>query len=79
MRGYENFNHMTYVSCEEIDVPGKMFFLAHHCVSNLNSSTTKLRVVLDASTKTETEVNLNDVLLKEPVVQDDLVNILARL
>eukprot|EP00102_Acyrthosiphon_pisum_P016908 XP_008188043.1 PREDICTED: uncharacterized protein LOC103310692 [Acyrthosiphon pisum] len=78
MREYENLNHMTYISCEEVDVPGEMCYLAHHCVSNLNSNTTKLRVVFDASTKTETGVSLNDVLLKGPVIQDDLIYILAR-
>jgi len=78
MREYESLGHMTYVSNEEIDIPEKMCYLAHHCVLNLNSSTTKLRVVFDASTKTETGVSLNDVLLKGPVIQDDLIYILAR-
>lgn len=78
MNEYEKLNHMTYEGEEEIDIPGKMCYLAHHCVQNLNSRTTKLRIVFDASTKTETGVSLNDVLLKGPVLQDDLIYILAR-
>jgi len=69
---------MTYIGCEEIDEPGKMCYLAHHCVLNQNSSTIKLRVVFDALAKTENRKSLNDNLLKGPVIQDELVYILTR-
>jgi len=39
---------------------------------------TKLRVVFDASAKTSTNVSLNDVFLKGPSVQEDLVSIMTR-
>lgn len=59
-----------------VDEPG--YFLPHHAIINENSSTTRLRVVFDGSSKTDTGISLNNVLLKGPTIQDDLVNILAR-
>ncbi|XP_027846045.2 uncharacterized protein LOC114126329 [Aphis gossypii] len=79
MTEYEKLNHMTQnMDNEEIEVPGRMCYLAHHCVQNENSLTTKLRVVFDASTKTESGVSLNDVLQKGPSIQEELIHILAR-
>lgn len=37
-----------------------------------------MRVVFDATCKTDTGISLNDVLLKGPVIQDDLLYIIAR-
>lgn len=54
------------------------YFLPHHAVTNDNSSTTRLRVVFDGSSKTDTGHSLNDVLLKGPTIQEDLLNILTR-
>jgi len=58
-------------------LPGRMCYLAHHCVQNEKSLTTKLRVVFDASTKTESGFSLNDVLQKGPSIQEELIHILA--
>jgi len=78
MTEYEKLGHMTQsIGKEESEVPGKMCYLAHHCVQNENSLTTKL-LVFDASTKTETGVSLNDVLQKGPSIQEELIHILAR-
>lgn len=44
-----------------------------------SSSTTKLRVVFDASCKTSTGVSLNDKQLTGPTLQDDLFSIVGRL
>ncbi|XP_060854980.1 uncharacterized protein LOC132932621 [Metopolophium dirhodum] len=59
-----------------VNEPG--YFLPHHAVVNENSSTTRLRVVFDGSSKTDTGIILKNVLLKGPTIQDDLLNILAR-
>ncbi|CAI6370146.1 unnamed protein product [Macrosiphum euphorbiae] len=63
---------------EEIELPGLMYYLAHHLVQNVNSLTTKLSVVFDASSKTESGFRLNDVLQKGPSIQEELIHILAR-
>jgi hypothetical protein len=47
-------------------------------VVNEDSRTTKLRVVFDASSKTDAGISLNDVLMKGPVIQEDLIKIIAR-
>ncbi|XP_039447736.2 uncharacterized protein LOC120426987 [Culex pipiens pallens] len=54
------------------------YYLPHHCVLRPDSTTTKLRVVFDASCRTSTGVALNDALMVGPVVQDDLLDIALR-
>ncbi|XP_062713189.1 uncharacterized protein LOC134290152 [Aedes albopictus] len=76
IREYEQLGHMKQVDSEDPDFP--IFFLPHHAVLKPDSTTTKLRVVFDASCKTSTGVSLNDVLMVGPVVQDDLLVIQLR-
>ena len=53
--------------------------LPHHCVIKDASSTTKLRVVFDASAKSASGVSLNDRLMDGPQkLQKDLFGILIR-
>lgn len=54
------------------------YFLPHHCVIREDSLTTKLRVVFDASMKTDTNLSLNDIMFKGPTVQPELFDILCR-
>lgn len=53
-------------------------YLPHHCVIKESSSTTRLRVVFDASSKTAEGASLNNVLMVGPVLQQDLFSILLR-
>ena len=53
------------------------YYLPHHGVTK-ESSTTRLRVVFDASSKTTSGVSLNEALLVGPVLQQDLFSILLR-
>ena len=70
--------HLEEVVKQELDLPPhKCFYLPHHCVQK-ESTTTKLRVVFDASAKTSTKVSLNDVLLVGPKIQDDLFDHVIR-
>ncbi|XP_072751044.1 uncharacterized protein [Anoplolepis gracilipes] len=52
--------------------------MPHHCVIKEESSTTRLRVVFDASCKTTSGVSLNDTLMTGPTLQQDLLSIVVR-
>lgn len=53
-----------------------VFYMPHHAVMKPTSTTTKCRVVFDASSGGNT--SLNHAMMKGPVIQDDLVSILTR-
>ncbi|XP_062713249.1 uncharacterized protein LOC134290197 [Aedes albopictus] len=84
MREYLELGHMRRISEAELQaeatgtVQRKVFYLPHHAVLKEASTTTKVRVVFDASAQTDNGYSLNDVLLKGPVIQDDLLNLLIR-
>ena len=52
--------------------------MPHHAVIKPDSTTTKLRVVFDASCATSTGISLNNALMVGPVVQEDLLTIILR-
>lgn len=79
MQEYRKLKHMR----EVVECPGSTtnypsYYLPHHPVYKETSTTTKLRVVFDASCKTSTGISLNDVLMVGPTVQDNLFSILIR-
>ncbi|XP_054727158.1 uncharacterized protein LOC129236895 [Anastrepha obliqua] len=53
-------------------------FLPHHCVIKADSTTTKLRVVFDASAPTSSGFSLNDLLMSGPTIQSRLIDTLLR-
>lgn len=75
MKEYLDMNHM-----EEIfdDGSNSRYYIPHHCILKPDSSSTKLRVVFDASAKTTTNYSLNEILATGPTIQDDLFNIISR-
>lgn len=78
LREYEELGHCEIVD-ESKDVPGtKFFYLPHHAVLRPSSTSTKLRVVFDASAKSSSGVSLNELLMVGPTVQDSLFAILLR-
>ncbi|XP_044264765.1 uncharacterized protein LOC123011414 [Tribolium madens] len=54
------------------------YYIPHHSVIRMDSPTTKLRVVFDASCKSASGISLNDSLLVGPKLQSDLFQILVR-
>ncbi|XP_075162879.1 uncharacterized protein LOC142235512 [Haematobia irritans] len=76
MQSYEDLDHMTQIDPKNL--PGPRYYIPHHCVLRPESSTTKLRVVFDASAKTSTNRSLNDILLTGPTVQGDIFGMLLR-
>ncbi|XP_055591276.1 uncharacterized protein LOC129743315 [Uranotaenia lowii] len=85
MEEYVRLGHMEKIveleneSCQQsVKQSVKRCFLPHHPVVKEASTTTKVRVVFDASCKTSTGISLNDGLLNGPVIQDDLRSIILR-
>ncbi|XP_028156849.1 uncharacterized protein LOC114350305 isoform X2 [Ostrinia furnacalis] len=78
MREYEDLGHMTENCPPGRPLSNGNYFLPHHGVIKESSTTTKLRVVFDASAATTSGVSLNDILMVGPTVQDDLLSILLR-
>lgn len=74
MMEYETLGHMS--RCKTID--NQAFYVPHHGVLRESSSTTKLRVVFNASSVTNTGISINHIQMIGPVVQDDLLSILLR-
>ncbi|XP_062534641.1 uncharacterized protein LOC134203810 [Armigeres subalbatus] len=77
IRDYIRLGHARILNDSEKDAVGA-YYLPHHCILKPDSSTTKLRVVFDASAKTTTNLSLNDVLMEVPAVQSPLFDILLR-
>ncbi|XP_055840984.1 uncharacterized protein LOC129908495 [Episyrphus balteatus] len=76
MKEYQELGHMSEVNIREINEP--YYFMPHLCVQKPDSSTTKLRVVFDASAKTSANLSLNDILHTGPTIQDDVFTMLLR-
>ncbi|XP_058456787.1 uncharacterized protein LOC131434155 [Malaya genurostris] len=76
MSEYLSLGHMQCI--REDDRLNSYSYLPHHPVVKESSTTTKTRVVFDASVKTSTGFSLNEALLVGPVVQDDLLSIILR-
>ncbi|XP_055905489.1 uncharacterized protein LOC129940981 [Eupeodes corollae] len=73
---YKDLNHMTEVGPTALSSPH--YFLPHHAVMKESSSTTKLRIVFDASCKTSDGTSLNDHLFIGPRLQDDIFDHISR-
>ncbi|GJQ67576.1 hypothetical protein Trydic_g18525 [Trypoxylus dichotomus] len=82
MSEYETLGHMKRVGNlnEIIDhrVEKPEYYIPHHPVFKTSSSTTKLRVVFNASSPRTTDLSLNNILLVGPTIQSGLFSILIR-
>ncbi|XP_037809660.1 uncharacterized protein LOC119602300 [Lucilia sericata] len=75
---YAILHHMIPVK-PDLSAPfNSSYYLPHHSVLKPESTTTKLRVVFNASNPTSSGLSLNDVLYPGPVLQQDLTVLITR-
>ncbi|XP_055918357.1 uncharacterized protein LOC129950441 [Eupeodes corollae] len=76
---YIDLNHME-LSCylNDLSESGNLFILPHHGVWKESSSTTKLRIVFDGSSKPPFSKALNEELLPGPILQNNLSSVILR-
>ena len=79
MDGFIETGHLERVTSDELFMPPRdVYYLPHHHVVKESSTTTKLRIVFDASAVTTNGTSLNDSLMTCPTLQDNLCDILLR-
>ncbi|KAH8384178.1 hypothetical protein KR200_007156, partial [Drosophila serrata] len=76
MEEYLALGHMSPTDNKIPSTPH--YVIPHQCVLRPQSTSTKLRVVFDASCKTSTQVALNDILMVGPTIQEELYSTLLR-
>lgn len=76
---YGNLGHAEKVPEHDLDKPSEsVYVLPMHGVTKLSSSSTKLRVVFDASAASSNGVSLNDTLLSGPSLYPLLSSVITR-
>ncbi|XP_075161709.1 uncharacterized protein LOC142234459 [Haematobia irritans] len=80
LKEYLTLRHMSDTSPREISSNGSFysFYLPHHAVIKPERRSTKVRVVFNASKRTDSGRSLNDVLHVGPTLQLDLTTIILR-
>ncbi|XP_043258500.1 uncharacterized protein LOC122400851 [Colletes gigas] len=73
---YQRLGHMTEVT--NVAAKNSGCYLPHHAVVKDSSLTMKVRVVFDASAKTNTGISLNDTLMVGPTIQEDIFALITR-
>ena len=79
MEEYFALGHAEQVPFADLQKsPQDVFYLPMHSVHKASSTTTKIRLVFDASAKSTTNVSLNDTLMIGPNVHPPLLDVLLR-
>lgn len=73
---YEALGHCREVYEKNDPIGQQCYYLPHHAVLKPSSSTTKLRVVFDATAKPSKAISLNDALQVGPNIQRDCFGVL---
>lgn len=76
-REYIELGHMERITGSDLNTV-KSVYLPRHAVLRDDKTTTKVRVVFDASCKGTNGVSLNDTLMVGPTLQQDLRHIIIR-
>ncbi|XP_073967478.1 uncharacterized protein [Choristoneura fumiferana] len=77
MEDYEACGHLERCDPPEND-SGHCFYIPHHGILRLSSTSTPLRVVFDASARDARSISLNDTLLAGPKLQKIIFHLLLR-
>ncbi|XP_070067118.1 uncharacterized protein [Drosophila virilis] len=77
IKEYPDLNHMSLVSLAALG-QCYQYYLPHHCVLKVDSTTIKLRVVFDGPAGTTSGHSLNDALMAGPTIHPKLFSILMR-
>jgi len=72
---YQVLGHMQLVN-SDVQEAEFVYYLPHHAVLKPSSLTTKLRVVFDASCKSDSGISLNDAMMIGPILQQDVFALL---
>ena len=79
MHEYFNLGHAEQVPLNKVDSPAsEVYYLPMHAVHKDDSTTSKLRIVFDASASTTSGTSLNDHLLVGPTVHPSLIDVLLK-
>ncbi|XP_044014005.1 uncharacterized protein LOC122856397 [Aphidius gifuensis] len=76
MKEYEDLNHMREIPENKL-VNNQHYYLPHHGVIREQSTTTKLRVVFNGSSKTTSGKSINDIMLPGPNLLLNIVDVLT--
>lgn len=76
MNEYIEVGHMTPITLG--DNSPIYYYMPHQGVFNENNKTTRLRVVFDASSQSDSGFSLNHLQYTGPTIQDDVISILMR-
>ncbi|XP_049308600.1 uncharacterized protein LOC125777543 [Bactrocera dorsalis] len=71
IKEYFELGHM--VAIKNFDFNSSQYIIPHHCVLRPQSTTTKLRVVFDASARTTSDHSLNEILMVGATIQPELI------
>ncbi|CAI6353557.1 unnamed protein product [Macrosiphum euphorbiae] len=78
MYDYLDSGHMNRFKTSETDATSSTYYISHHAVIKPGSTTTRVRVVYDASAISTNGKSLNDQLYPGPKLQQDLPGIIIR-
>jgi hypothetical protein len=69
MQEYEELGHMNQINEEASSTGEELYYLLHHTIFKISSSTTHTHVAFDGSHRLSNRLPLNDTLLVRPKIQ----------